>query len=124
LVLRAGNFDLLAASVADIQAAVASGALTYEQLVRLYLNRIEAYDKQGPRFNAILEINRRATETARVLDEERRGKGLRTPLHGNVLMTSSWVTYPMMKIVGDLEASLAKYPPIKTGTPDPYVPPR
>ena len=39
-------------------------------------------------------------------------------------MTSSWVTYPMMKIVGDLEASLAKYPPIKTGTPDPYVPPR
>jgi len=35
----------------------------------------------------------------------------------------SWVTYPMMKIVRQFEASLEEYPPIKTGTPDPYVPP-
>jgi hypothetical protein len=42
----------------------------------------------------------------------------------DVLMANSWVTYPMMRIVGDLETSMAKYPPIKAGTPDPYVPPR
>jgi arylsulfatase A-like enzyme len=42
----------------------------------------------------------------------------------DVLIYSGWVTYPMMKIVGDLEASLKKYPPIATGTPDPYVPPQ
>jgi amidase len=41
--------DLRSAGVNDIQAAVASGALTYERLVQLYLNRIEAYDKSGPR---------------------------------------------------------------------------
>ena len=76
------TFDLLNASVADIQAAVAAGALTYEQLVRLYLNRIDAYDKQGPRLNAIIEINRNAVETARTLDDERRTKGLRSSLHG------------------------------------------
>ena len=76
------KFDLLTAGVADIQAAVASGALTYERVVRLYLNRIEAYDKQGPRLNAVIEINRRAIEIARGLDEERRVKGLRSPLHG------------------------------------------
>jgi arylsulfatase len=29
-----------------------------------------------------------------------------------------------MKIVGELEQSLKKYPPIAPGTPDPYVPPR
>jgi hypothetical protein len=29
---------------------------------------------------------------------------------------------PMMKILGEFEASLKKYPPIKVGTPDPYVP--
>jgi amidase len=75
-------FDLLTASVADIQAAVAAGKLTYEQLVRLYLNRIDAYDKQGPHLNAIIEINRNAIEIARALDEERRTKGLRSPLHG------------------------------------------
>jgi Asp-tRNA(Asn)/Glu-tRNA(Gln) amidotransferase A subunit family amidase len=75
-------FDLLTASVADIQAAVSSGALTYERLVRLYLSRIEAYDKQGPKLNAIIEVNPRAIEIARALDEERRVKGLRSPLHG------------------------------------------
>ena len=76
------SFDLPTASVADIQAAVAAGALTYERLVQLYLNRIDAYDKKGPRLNAVLEINPRALETARALDAERKTKGLRSPLHG------------------------------------------
>jgi amidase len=76
------TFVLLTASVADVQSAVRSGTLTYEQLIRLYLNRIDAYDKQGPRLNAVIEINRRAIEIARALDEERRTKGLRSSLHG------------------------------------------
>ena len=29
-----------------------------------------------------------------------------------------------MRIIGEFEASLKKYPPIKVGTPDPYVPPK
>ena len=41
----------------------------------------------------------------------------------DVLIYSGWVAYPMMKIVRDFEASLETYPPIKVGTPDPYVPP-
>jgi arylsulfatase A-like enzyme len=41
----------------------------------------------------------------------------------DVLIHNSWVTHPMMKIVGDLEASLKKWPPIRPGTPDPYAPP-
>lgn len=76
------TFDLLTASVADIQAAVDAGRLTYEQLVRLYLNRIEAYDKNGPRLNAVIEIHPRALDIARELDEERRARGRRSPLHG------------------------------------------
>jgi arylsulfatase len=40
----------------------------------------------------------------------------------DVLQSNSWVTYPMMKILGEFEASLKKDPPIKPGTPDPYVP--
>jgi arylsulfatase len=40
----------------------------------------------------------------------------------DVLINSGWVSYPMMKIVRDFEASLEQYPPIKTGTPDPYRP--
>jgi amidase len=76
------QFDLLTATIDDIQAAVAVGALTYERLVQLYLNRIQAYDKNGPRLNAVIEINPRAVELARALDEERKSRGVRTPLHG------------------------------------------
>src|SRR5262245_32585633 len=76
------TFDLLTAGVADIQAAVDAGALTYEKLVGLYLNRIRAYDQQGPQLHAVLAINPKAVEIARGLDEERRSKGRRGPLHG------------------------------------------
>jgi arylsulfatase len=41
----------------------------------------------------------------------------------DVGLQNTWVSFPMMKIVRDLEASLEEYPPIKAGTPDPYVPP-
>ncbi len=37
---------------------------------------------------------------------------------------NSWVAEPMMKILGEFEASMKKYPPIKVGTPDPYLPPQ
>jgi arylsulfatase A-like enzyme len=41
----------------------------------------------------------------------------------DVIAFNSWVTFPMVKIVGEFEASLKKYPLIKVGTPDPYTPP-
>jgi arylsulfatase A-like enzyme len=37
---------------------------------------------------------------------------------------NSWVAEPMMKIVAEFMESLRKYPPIKSGTPDPYTPPK
>jgi arylsulfatase len=37
---------------------------------------------------------------------------------------NSWVAEPMMKILGEFEASMQKYPPIKVGTPAPYLPPQ
>jgi hypothetical protein len=36
----------------------------------------------------------------------------------------SWVGIPMTKMLMEWQASLRKYPPIKMGTPDPYVPPK
>jgi Asp-tRNA(Asn)/Glu-tRNA(Gln) amidotransferase A subunit family amidase len=75
-------FDLQTATIADINAAFDAGALTSERLVELYLARIEAYDKQGPRINAVITLNPAALETARALDAERRATGPRSPLHG------------------------------------------
>jgi len=40
----------------------------------------------------------------------------------DVAAYNTWVADPMLKIIGEFEASLKKYPPIKFGTPDPYTP--
>lgn len=37
---------------------------------------------------------------------------------------NSWVVGPALKMVGEFEASVKKYPLIPMGTPDPYTPPR
>lgn len=79
---RSATFDLQTATVADINAAMDVGALTSESLVGLYLKRIDAYDKAGPKINAVISLNPRALEIARELDAERKVKGPRSPLHG------------------------------------------
>jgi arylsulfatase A-like enzyme len=40
----------------------------------------------------------------------------------DVAAFNTWVAFPMTKIITEFNASLTKYPPIKPGTPDPYVP--
>jgi amidase len=74
--------DVTSASIADINAAFDAGALTSERLTQLFLARIDAYDKNGPKLNAVLRLNPRALDEARALDAERKSKGARGPLHG------------------------------------------
>jgi amidase len=105
------SFDLLTASVADIQAAVAAGALTYERLVTLCLARIDAYDKKGPRLNAIIELNPRALETARALDAERRRSGLRSPLHGIPIAVKDNIDVSDLPSAGGNIALAGTFPP-------------
>jgi len=73
---------LSSATIADLNAAFDAGTLTSEQLVGLYLARIEAFDQQGPALNTVLWLNDNALQTARALDAERRSRGPRSPLHG------------------------------------------
>ena len=70
------------ATVAQLQAQMASGQLTSEQLTRFYLERIEALDSQGPGVNAIIELNPDALELARHADALRRRGTVLGPLHG------------------------------------------
>ena len=78
----AETLNLTDATIADINAAFDSGALSSEKLVALSLARIEAYDDDGPAINAVLLLNKNALETARELDRERSSQGPRSPLHG------------------------------------------
>src|SRR5215510_1966893 len=75
-------FSLEDATIAQIQEAVAAGALSSERLVELYLARIAAYDRAGPRLNSIIYVNPNAKAEAAALDKERAEKGPRGPLHG------------------------------------------
>lgn len=74
--------DLETATIPELQAAMSSGQLTSVALTRAYLARIEAYDKKGPQINSTITLNAEALAVAAALDEERKLKGPRGPLHG------------------------------------------
>lgn len=76
------TFELDEATVADLQATMESGQRTARSIARLYLDRIEALDGQGPELRSVIETNPEALEIADRLDEERRRSGPRGPLHG------------------------------------------
>ncbi len=76
------SLDLTTATIAELNEAMDAGALTSERLVELCLARIERYDDEGPRINAVVSRNPRALERARELDAERAASGPRSPLHG------------------------------------------
>lgn len=75
-------FDVVEASIAGIHAEMRAGRLTARELVEVYIARIEAYDKQGPALNAIVEINPDALARADELDAAFAASGPVGPLHG------------------------------------------
>ena len=58
------QFRIEEATIASIHAAFKDGDLTCHELVHQYLNRIAAYDKQGPAVNSIITINPKALSRA------------------------------------------------------------
>src|SRR5580704_10398530 len=68
------------ATIDDLQAALAAGTTTASDLVRAYTARIEAYDRAGPRLNAVRELNPDAPAIAATLDAAKPGQ--RRPLEG------------------------------------------
>ena len=79
-------FQIVEATIDDIQMALRAGRLTARQLVQGYLDRINAYDKQGPNINSIITINPNALAEADRLDAAFRTSGLVGPLHGITIL--------------------------------------
>src|ERR1700687_3874052 len=69
-------------TVAQLQAEMASGKLTSENLTREYIARIIALDQNGPGVNAVIELNPDALDMARHADQLRRHGIVLGPLHG------------------------------------------
>src|SRR5947199_2156504 len=70
------------ATVAQLQAEMASGSLTSEQLTQEYINRILALDQNGPGVNSVIELNPDVLVMARNADALRRRGVVLGPLHG------------------------------------------
>src|SRR5579863_309473 len=75
-------FELDEITIADLQGGMRSGKYTARSLVEMYSARIDEIDKHGPSVNSVLELNPDALSIAKSLDEERKAKGPRGPLHG------------------------------------------
>ncbi len=72
-------FNVVEASIPDMQKAMAEGRVTSEELVKQYLVRIATYENV---INATIAVNPNALAEARALDEERKAGKLRGPMHG------------------------------------------
>ena len=70
------------ATIAQLQAEMASGQLTSEALTKEYLARISALDSGAEGVNSIIELNPDALDMARRADRLRRQGRLLGPLHG------------------------------------------
>lgn len=68
------------ATIDDLHEALAAGHTTAVDLVGAYTARIEAYDRAGPRLNAVRELNPDALAIATTIDA--RKSGARRPLEG------------------------------------------
>jgi amidase len=79
-------FQIVEATIDDIHMAFRSGRLTAHQLVQGYLDRINAYDKQGPNINSVITVNPNALAEADKLDAAFQASGLVGPLHGITIL--------------------------------------
>ena len=97
------SFHVEEATIADIHQAMEEGRLTAEELVQSYLDRIEAYDRQGPYLNSIITVSEHALGRARELDAAFLESGFTGPLHGiPVIVKDNYDTHDLPTTNGTL----------------------
>jgi Asp-tRNA(Asn)/Glu-tRNA(Gln) amidotransferase A subunit family amidase len=95
-------FDVVEATIGDIQDAVMSGRTTCKAVVSAYLDRIEAFD-QPSGLNAITEINPRALERAESIDEAvSSGKSLGPLFCAPILVKDNFDTHDLPTTGGSI----------------------
>ena len=96
-------FELVEATIPQLQAALVAGTITSQALVTAYLARIEAYDQRGPALNAISVLNGKALDEAAARDAERQAGAMRGLLHGiPIIVKDNYETAGMQTADGSL----------------------
>jgi amidase len=76
------QLQLVEATVEQLQLALQAHLITSEQLVQMYLNRINAYDHAGPNLNSFIHLNANSLDEARARDRDRHLGRAHGPLFG------------------------------------------
>ncbi len=76
------DFVLNEITIDALQQKMQSKEYTSRSITELYLKRIDAIDKSGPKLNAVIELNKDALNIADAMDKERTAGKVRGPLHG------------------------------------------
>lgn len=74
--------DLQEQPIEVLQSWMETGEASAVEITKGYLERIEMLDRAGPTLRSVIEVNPEAVAVAERLDEERRARGPRGPLHG------------------------------------------
>lgn len=109
------QIEVAETSISQLQQALERGETTSVQLVQSYLERIAAYDKQGPALNSIVRVNPLAIEDAERLDRERAAGATRGPLHGIPLVVKDNYNTDFMPTTGG-SVALAAFVPNSNAT--------
>jgi amidase len=111
--LEVKTFELDEITITELQEGMKSGKFTARSVAQKYTARISEIDKSGPAINAVIELNPDAESIADALDQERKTKGPRGPMHGiPVLIKDNIDTADrMMTTAGSLALVGAPKPP-------------
>ncbi|MFZ1806758.1 MAG: amidase [Cyclobacteriaceae bacterium] len=105
------DFNYEEFDITQLQNGYASGEYTIQDVVKSYLDRIEAIDKNGPQLNSIIQINPDAIEIAKALDEELKSGKSRGPLHGvPIVLKDNIDTHDKMETTAGSRALIGSYP--------------
>lgn len=97
------GFILEEATISSVHNAIKAGELTCHQLVEMYIERIEKYDKVGPSLNSVIMINPNVLDIADEMDRKFKESGFTGPLHGiPVLLKDNVDTGDMPTTAGSL----------------------
>src|SRR6202162_6151097 len=106
------DFELDEITIDELQKPSQSGQHPSHSVTEKYLARIAEIDKAGPMVNAVIELNPDALRIADALDQERKSKGPRGPLHGiPMLIKDNIDTSDRMNTTAGSLALLGSRPP-------------
>ncbi len=97
------NYSVCELTIKTFHKDLEKGNVTCVDLIQAYLNRINAFDQNGPSLNSIIHINKNALKEAKELDDYYEKNGLKGALHGvPVLLKDNVDTCDMPTTAGSL----------------------